>query len=376
MKKLLITLAAGLLVLSCAASAFAVSKAAVLSLMIAPGARAAGMGEAFVSVADDATATYWNPAGLAFQKGHEITLMHSNWLPNLVSDMFYDFVAYRQNVDALGGVVGGNLTYFNMGEQAYTDESGPDVIDTFKSWDLAATLSYATLLKANLGLGINARYIHSALAPMGAGSEQGKGVGSSFAADLGLLYMPGWFKGLSMGMNLSNMGPKITYIDADQADPLPTNLKVGLGYKILDSEFNRLRISVDTNKMLIYKFWKNVQTGKSLTHEEYMKLGDEQKKAYESETDPFYKAIFSSWGDGSLREQANQLISSVGLEYVYNNMISLRTGYYYDYDGRVKYPTFGAGLQYDKYRFDFSYISASSESPLTDTMRFSLTAGF
>ncbi len=376
MKKLLVIMAAGLLVLSFSASAFAVSKAAVLSLMISPGARAAGMGEAFVSVADDATATYWNPAGLAFQKGHEITLMHSNWLPNLVSDMFYDFVAYRKDVASLGGVIGFNLTYFNMGEQAYTTEQGPEVIDTFKSWDLAATASYATLLKPNLGLGINARYIHSALAPMGAGSEQGKGVGNSFAADLGLLYMPGWFKGLSMGMNLSNMGPKITYIDADQADPLPTNLKIGVSYKILDSEFNKLRIAMDTNKMLIYKYWKHIQTGKSLKHEEWLKLDDDVQATYESETDPFYKAIFTSWGDGSLSQQANQLISSVGLEYIYNSMISLRTGYYYDYDGKVQYPTFGAGLQYDKYRFDFSYIAADSDSPLTDTMRFSLTAGF
>jgi hypothetical protein len=128
--------------------------------------------------------------------------------------------------------------------------------------------------------------------------------------------------------------------------------------------------------MLIYKYWKNVQTGKSLKHDEYMKLDDDGKNAYESETDPFYKAIFTSWGDGSLSEQANQLISSIGLEYIYNSMISLRTGYYYDYDGKVQYPTFGAGLQYDKYRFDFSYISADSDSPLTDTMRFSLTAGF
>jgi len=376
MKKFFILLTTLALGLSFATRSYAVSEAAVLSLLISPGARAAGMGEAFVAVADDATATYWNPAGLAFQTGHEITLMHSNWLPSLVSDMFYDFLAYRQNVDAIGGVVGGSITYFNMGEQTQTDETGPTPIGTFSSWEMAVALSYATKLNPNLGLGVNARYIHSALAPIGAGAEKGKGVGSSFAADIGLLYNASFLKGLSMGFNLSNMGPKITYIDADQADPLPTNLKMGVSYKVLDSEYNKLRIAIDTNKLLVYKYWKNTATGKSIDHEAYRKLSSDDKNQYESKTDPFYKAIFTSWTDGSLSDQANRMISSIGAEYVYNNMIFLRAGYYYDDEGSVKYPAFGAGLQYYKYRFDFAYVAAEQGSPLSDTMRFSLTAGF
>ena len=60
---------------------FAQSEATVQFLLITPGARATGMGEAFVSIADDATATYWNPAGLAFQSQRQISVMHSNWLP-------------------------------------------------------------------------------------------------------------------------------------------------------------------------------------------------------------------------------------------------------------------------------------------------------
>lgn len=154
-----------------------------------------------------------------------------------------------------------------------------------------------------------------------------------------------------MGLNLSNMGPKITYIDAKQADPLPTNLKIGLSYKALDSEFNKLTLSIDTNKLLVVR------------HKD-------------GTSDSFYKAIFSSWSDGSIADQMNRLISSAGAEYVYNNMIHLRAGYYYDYEGRVKYPTFGAGLQYAKYRFDFAYVAAAEGHPLSDTMRFSLTAGF
>jgi hypothetical protein len=352
MKKTSVLLAGLVLAFAFASQSFAVSEAGVLFLLISPGARAAGMGESFAAVAEDATASYWNPGGLAFQTDHEVTLMHCNWLPQLVSDMSYEFLAYRQYVAALGGTVGGNITFLNLGEQVQTGEDGPTPIGTFRSWDGAVTLSYATKLKPNLGLGVNARYIRSNLAPIGAGEEKGTGVGSSFAIDIGVLYKPGFLKNLGLGLNLSNMGPKITYIDAAQADPLPTNLRLGLSYRLLNSEYNRLILSFDTNKLLVVR------------HKD-------------GTSDSFYKAIFSSWSDGSLASQMNRLITSCGAEYGYNDMIFLRAGYYYDYEGNVKYPTFGAGLMYaKKFRFDFAYVAAAEGHPLSDTMRFSLTAGF
>jgi hypothetical protein len=75
-----------------------------------------------------------------------------------------------------------------------------------------------------------------------------------------------------------------------------------------------------------------------------------------------------------LSEQARELITCLGAEYVYNKMIFLRAGYYYDEEGKVKYPAFGAGLQYSLFRFDFGYVAAESGHPLADTMRFTLTA--
>jgi len=114
MKKLILTLVLVFAVAFSATNAFAVSEAAVLFLMISPGARAAGMGEAFVGLADDASAVYYNPAGLAYQQGRELTLMHSNWLPQFGSDLFYDFAAYRQSVEGLG-TFGLNVTYLNLG---------------------------------------------------------------------------------------------------------------------------------------------------------------------------------------------------------------------------------------------------------------------
>ena len=167
---------------------------------------------------------------------------------------------------------------------------------------------------------------------------------------MSVLYKFPFLPRLSFGANLSNLGPKITYVDADQADPLPTNLKIGLAYKVLDMEYNKLTLCLDTNKLLVVR--------------------------NEDGSDAFYKAVFTAWGDGSISEQLNRLISSIGAEYVYNNMIHLRAGYYYDQEGKVKYPSFGAGLQYSRFRFDFAYVAAEQGHPLSDTMRFSLTAGF
>ena len=67
------------------------SEAGAIFLLIAPGARAGGMGEAQTAVANDAYASYWNPAGLGFLEGKELALMHVNWLPGLADDLYYEF---------------------------------------------------------------------------------------------------------------------------------------------------------------------------------------------------------------------------------------------------------------------------------------------
>ncbi|MBN1782770.1 PorV/PorQ family protein [bacterium] len=390
MKKFAAAMLVTMMLLAVMSPLLAISEGAVLFLMISPGARAAGMGEAFVALSDDATASFWNPAGLAFGKTREITIMHANWLPQLVSDMNIDFLGYRQYIDALGGTIGGNITFLNLGENVYTDETGKE-LGRFDSYDMAVTASYGTMVGKNTGVGVSMRFIRSMLAPawVEVGSQKGQGSANAFAVDLGVIHNIAWVKGLAFGANLSNMGPKITYIQSSQADPLPTNLKMGFAYKVMDSEFNKLMITMDTNKQLIYKFWQGAKgtdvAGDRITHKEYMDIveadedrpdNEQEAGKYESKSDPFYKAIFTSWTDGSLSEQLNRMDSSIGAEYIYANMIALRAGYYYDQDGRVKYPSFGAGLYYNMLKFDFAYIAAEQGHPLSDTMRFSLSITF
>lgn len=352
MRKTLIFLFILIILIGTAHQSFAVSEAAVLFLMISPGARAAGMGEAFVAVADDATAVFWNPAGLAYQYGREITIMHANWLPQFASDMYYDFFAYRQDIEGVG-TVGGNITFLNMGKQTITGEDSPEPLGEFSSYDIAFTASYGTTITDNFAMGVNLRYIRSNLAPQGQGAERGSGKANAFSFDLGLLYnFPFWNQRLSWGMNISNMGPKISYIDVAQADPLPTNLKTGVAFKLIDQKYNRFTLAADINKLLVTPH------------------GDNET------ADPFYKAIITSWYDDPWSTEVKKLIVSGGAEYWYSNLISLRAGYYYDEMGKVKYATFGAGLRYSLYGFDFGYISAGEGHPLSDTMRFSLTIGF
>ncbi|HPG39007.1 MAG TPA: PorV/PorQ family protein [bacterium] len=365
MKKVIISLVCIFMLLFSFAQVYAVSEAAVLFLMISPGARAAGMGEAFVALADDATAVFWNPAGLAFQQGREVTLMHANWLPQFGSDLFYEFGAYRQSFEGIG-TVGFNITYLNLGKQSVTLETGPEVVDEFSSNEFAISGTFGTKLNEDLGVGLGLRYIRSNLSPIGAGSEKGDGRANAFSFDVSALYHTPFLKKLSFGINLSNLGPKITYIDAAQADPIPTNLKVGFAYRIIDDEFNKLTVVGDLNHLMV-------------------------KRYSDGTSDAWYKALFTSpWtvveketqnigGDEEKVTGEKKLFNGIlsgGVEYWYSNLIALRAGYYWDEPGKVNFTSFGAGIQYNLYRFDFGYVNAAEGHPLSNTMRFSLTLGF
>ncbi|MDZ7343848.1 MAG: PorV/PorQ family protein [candidate division KSB1 bacterium] len=350
MKKLKCILAVfALIVPVSAALAQGPGSSGVLFLLIAPGARPAGMGEAFVAVADEATATYWNPAGLAFQEGTQLALMHSNWLPQLASDLYYDYATVRHSLGAVG-TAGFSITFINLGEQIFTDESGPEALGTFSSYELAVSGSYATKLSANNAAGITLKYIYSNLAPRGAGAEQGDGRASAFAVDLAYLHKNLLFDRFNFGVNLTNLGPKITYIDAAQADPLPTNLRLGFSYYLIKQEFNSFLLAVEFDRLLV-----------------------SPKK--NGQADPVFKALATAWTDEPFKDELKHIIMNFGAEYWYNNLIALRTGYHYDEVGKVKYLSFGAGLKYAIYRLDFGYISAGEGHPLSDTMRFSLTIG-
>ncbi len=247
--------------------------------------------------------SYWNPAGLAFLEGSEAALMHVNWLPNLVSDMYYEFVAFRHHVPTLG-TLGGHIIFLNLGEQQRTDEQGEN-LGTFTSFMFAATGSYGAFISRTAAIGLNVKLLHQKLAEIGAGAEKGKGVTTDFAFDLAYL-QKGFLSGrLDLGMTITNIGPKIAFIDEAQADPMPTNFTLGMNFRLIDGEHNKLNVVVDFDKMLVASYpdmdWDN--DGLVGMHDKKGKyIGpsgsyNSKGKLEKAHTDPIYMGIFTSWVD-------------------------------------------------------------------------------
>jgi hypothetical protein len=345
----------GLVMVFATLPVYAQGESAVPFLLIAPNARADGMGEAGAGLADDVGAIHWNPGGLAFQRGQEISLTHSTWLPGLgQSDLFYEYLNYRNYVEDWEGTVSASITYFNLGEFVQTSID-PTPLSTFKAFEFAVTAGYATLISSNFGVGLNLRFIHSSLAPfrVQVGEEQGRGVGSAVSFDIGTLYKPqiyGLEDRVGIGLSLSNVGPKISYIDRAQADPLPTYLRLGLSFKPVYTDFNNISVNVDFSRIMVRRYANGA-------------------------SDDLPKSLVTAWNDNGFRK----VVWGVGAEYWYGKpkLLALRYGYFHEasppVNGGRKFHTFGAGIRYDIYGFDFSYLSTVEENhPLAETLRFTL----
>jgi len=332
-------------------------------LQIEPDSRAAGMGNAGAAIADNAAAIYWNPAGLGFQKGTQFSLTHSNWLPAFNTDLFYDYLVGKHYIEGIG-TIGGHVTFLNLGEQTRTNEKG-DNLGTFRSYDITVGASYGVAITENLALGTGLRFIYSNLAPAVAVGGQQASKGTTVGADFGALYQTterpimGRNAQLRAGFNLSNLGPGIQYSDEAQKDPIPTMLRTGIAYITdLDEEgFNRFTVTADVSKIMA----RSDTSGKTMN---------------------FTEALFKSWdtyqyNNGSELVDvplSEQLMFGLGAEYWYDQKFALRGGYYYESpkNGDRQYMTVGAGLRYNMFGVDFSYVIAQKDAPLANTIRFSL----
>ncbi|HCN04686.1 MAG TPA: hypothetical protein DIS79_03630 [Bacteroidetes bacterium] len=323
-----------------------VGGAAVPFLLISPDARASGMGDIGTAIADNANAVYWNPGGLGFNDTRQIALSFSKWLPQFNADLFYSYGTYAQYVDAIDGTIAGTVIFMNLGEFKRTLSDGT-VLGTFRSNEFGLSLSYGTTISEDLGAGVNIKYIQSNLAPAGLGSA-GAGVGISAAFDLGFLWKPQKldFFGMNLdnvlrlGVNLQNVGPKMTY--DRESDPLPTTLRTGIAIKLVEDEFNDLLISADFSKLLVRRD----------------SLG----------SDPIPTSFVTSWGTGGIE-------TGIGMEYIYDQVVALRGGYFTEPKaaGARQFFTIGAGVVYELFKLDFSYILTVEENhPLANTLRFSL----
>lgn len=351
-------------------------------LQIEPDSRGAGMGNTGVALADNASAMFWNPAGLAFQYDNQISITHSNWLANFnVSDLFYDYLVVKQYFEGIG-TIGAHLTYLNLGEQAQTNEDSPDVISRFNSYELALGASYGTQLSPNFALGTGLRVIYSSLASGTTVSGQRVNPGSSVGLDLAMLYKSNPFSlgsnsaRFNAGLNLSNLGPGIQYSDNAQKDPIPTILRFGWALELsLDEDnINTITVANDISKVMARQEQQFTQNPNGSTDTSFVASSP-------------IKALFSSW-DSFERFNGREVVSvgllqqfmiGAGVEYWYNKTFAIRGGYYYEdpNNGDREYITFGAGLKVNNFGVDFSYIKTlESESPLANTLRFSVLLNY
>ncbi len=321
-----------------------VSTAGVIFLTIEPGARNAGLGGAGVALGADAgaTASFYNPAALAFMPGSTISGTHNKALPELTDDMYYDFLGATHSIGRAGGL-GANITYYSYGSQMRTDGAGNE-LGTIESFDLAITTSYGVRLRPRLAVGGSFKIIYSRLSPVGAEAEKGDGIAYSFAIDAGVLFTD-VLPRVNIGIALQNVGPDIAYVDHDQADPLPQNLRIGTAWRAIDLPQHRL----------------------TLVYDMYKSLAQRERS--------FFTSLVAGLTDERARKELDQIVHMMGAEYTFSNLLSLRLGYFRDEVGRVKYPTFGIGLGWRSYRFDLSH-AYSPDEPYSQGTRFSVSLVF
>ncbi len=348
----------------------------VTSLAIAPDARSGGLGDVGAATDPDVNSQYWNPAKYPFCISRAgLSLNYTPWLRQLVNDIdLANLTGYYRigDYDALSA----SLRYFSLGEVI----AGGDM--TIKPYEMSFDIAYSRMLSENFSAAVALRYIYSDLAYK---QDDETTPGSAFAADIALYHNGYLMLGnrecqLGWGLNISNIGSKISYDEGNTSEFIPTNLRLGASLMIPLDEYNTLSISADVNKFLIptrptYEQYKEANPG----------VGDEDYDGYRNwlEGEGYYNispisGIFKSFNDapGGFKEELQEIQWSAGLEYSYNNQFFIRGGYHYEHPnkGNRKYFTLGAGFKMNVFSIDAGYvISTAQTNPLDQTLRFSLT---
>jgi hypothetical protein len=338
-------------------------------LIIAPDARSGAMGDVGVASTPDANSLHWNAAKLAFMQNKTgVSFTYSPWLRELVSDIELLYLGGYYKVNERS-TLGASLTYFSLGAIDFFDQEGM-ATGTYKPNEFAMDLAYTMKLNENFSISLTGRYIRSDL-------TQGQNVGTTQthaanagAADLGLYYQKA-IKAVrpseySLGLQISNLGSKISYSDNMDSEFLPANLRLGGRYTTQLDQFNQISVMMDFNKLLVptppvY----NDSTGAIFAGM------DPNVGVFQGAIQSFYDA------PNGFKEEIQEISLSIGAEYWYNKVLALRAGYFYEAKnkGARQYLTLGAGIKYNVMGLDISYLIATSalnNNPLKNTLRVGL----
>jgi hypothetical protein len=292
-------------------------------LSISQGARAAGMGSAFVAVADDWSSLYWNPAGIA-STGNGITFDHTQWF----ADIGYNFIAGSVNLGGFGAI-GMSLTSSTIGDMRVTTVDQPEGTgEVFNMSQVAFSLAYAVQLTDNFAIGFNPKFVYERI---------WKSSANAIALDMGVKYRTP-FEGIVLGMSISNFGSKmhmtgqnaVVLYDNDPLNSanngkvpaelstgdwsLPLNFRVGVAYQAPLGEMHRLILAVDA--MHPSDDYESVNVGGEYTFNDFVSFRGG------------YKALF-------LKESEETFSLGVGVRQQIVGKVSLSADYCYVNFGRL-----------------------------------------
>lgn len=337
-------------------------------LLIAPDARAGALGDLGAASTPDANSNHWNAAKLPFaEKKFAASLTYSPWLRDIAGDIDLTYLAGYYKLNDISAI-GASLTYFSLGSINFTNEEGVSMGD-YNPNEFAVDVSYSLKLTENLAAAVTGRYIRSDLTQGQSVQGNSTHAASAVAADIGLYYQkdlaldkPAQY---ALGLQISNLGNKISYSDNLESSFLPANLRIGGRYSYSMDQFNRLSFMLDLNKLLVptppvRDTAGNIYEGK-----------DDHVGVLQGAIQSFYDA------PNGFKEELQEINISAGIEYWYNNMIAARAGYFYENKkkGDRQYLTLGLAIKYNSLGIDISYLVPTSQTnnPLKNTLRVSLS---
>ncbi len=335
---------------------------AVHFLMISPDSRSGGLGEAGVAITDNSNATHWNLSALAFtDKKFGTSLSYTPWLRGLgVPDINLSYLSGHVNLGERAGVIASSIRYFSLGKIEFTDDNAIKYGE-FNANEFAVDAGYARKVTDNFSAGVALRFIYSNLAGAQSTPSFDTRPGTSIAGDINMLYTKDFTSGqlpmnFRWGLNISNIGAKISYTNSNNRDFIPTNLRLGAALKTHLDDYNSITVTADANKLMVPS--EGGQSDKTLLD-----------------------GMFTSFADapGGFSEEIREVNLSTGLEYWYNNLFAARAGVFLEdaTKGNRKYVTLGAGVRYNVFALDFAYLAALQQAhPLQNTLRFSLSFAF
>ncbi len=344
-------------------------------LRISPDARSGGMGDQGVATSPDAFSQYWNPSKYVFGTSYSgVGVSYTPYMNKLANDVFLlNGTFYTFLGDEERSTLGASIYYFNMGEIQLNELMGNDIVDKgiSKPNEFAIDVSYGLKLADVYSMAVTARYIRSDLFNNIDNSSVQTKAANTFAVDV-----TGYFQSEKndafrnyqgrwrAGWGIFNMGPKLDYSDSkENSSYLPTNLRLGGGYDLYFDDDNKLGINLELTKLLVPAPEKVVDASGNVTY----RIPDES----------FISGMFKSFSN---EDAWKEITYSISGEYTFKNAFAFRAGYFYENPekGARQYITLGAGLKYQSFGIDLSYLitTSSINNALDNTLRFGLTWDF